>query len=330
MGTRVHPVKWVPPPDPGLAGEYEENDLLASVERWDTPGDGPEDVVVDGEGQVFCGLANGRIVRLPPGGGVPTIIAETGGRPLGIELLDDGSLLVCDAHRGLLRIEGGSVEVLADSYDGERFLFTNNAAVASDGSIYVSVSSRRFPLDEFRSDLIEHSNTGRLFRYLSDSGNLELLLDGLSFANGVALSRDDSFVAFAETGEYRISRLWLTGDRAGTREALVDVLPGIPDNLSTGPDGTIWAAMFTPRNRQLDLLMPRPRIRKVVAMLPEKIQPQPVRHGFVVGYDAAGQVVHNLQDPAGVYAPITGVRQHGGRLYLGSLTEPALGVIDLP
>ena len=35
----------------------------------------------------------------------PELLADTGGRPLGIELDPrDGSLVVCDAYRGLLRL----------------------------------------------------------------------------------------------------------------------------------------------------------------------------------------------------------------------------------
>ncbi len=88
--------------------------------------------------------------------------------------------------------------------------------------------------------------------------------------------------------------------------------------------------MFTPRNKPLDTLLPRPRLRGLVARLPEKVQPQPVRYGFVVGFDeATGAVTHNLQDPSGGYAPITSAREHEGRLWLGSLTEPAIAVLSL-
>lgn len=38
-----------------------------------------------------------------------------------------------------------------------------------------------------------------------------MLLKDLYFANGVALSKDESFVLVAETFQYRISRYWLKG-----------------------------------------------------------------------------------------------------------------------
>lgn len=322
----IVPRAWTPPSDPGLVGPYAPNHDLAGAERREVDGIGPEDVLVDPSGRVYCGLADGRILRLEPSR--RDVIADTGGRPLGLEFDPEGRVVVCDARRGLLRLDDGEVAVLVDSFAGEPLLFTNNAAVAADGSIYFSSSSQRFGIDDYRSDILEHSGTGRLFVH-RPNGETEVLVEGLFFANGVALAPDESFVLVAETGRYRVTRLWLSGPKAGGTDLFVQNLPGIPDNLSTGPSGKIWAAMFTPRNRLLDVLLPRPRIRRVVAALPEAVQPQPVRYGFVLAFDAAGRVVGNLQDPDGGFAPVTGVREHDGRLYLGSLSEPAIAIVAL-
>jgi len=115
-------------------------------------GRGPEDVVADARGRVLTGVEDGRILRLdglldPEAVRVETL-ADTGGRPLGLELLPDNGLLVCDAERGLLRIDlgDGSVRVLADSVAGEPLRFYSNVAALSDGSVYFTVSSRRYPL----------------------------------------------------------------------------------------------------------------------------------------------------------------------------------------
>ena len=326
---RIDPVAWTPPKDPGLTGSFESNTHLAAARRRPVPGQGPEDVVVDGRGRVIYGLADSRIMASTPDGSDHELIADTGGRPLGIEIHPDGRLVVCDAHRGLLAVADNRVEVLADGFEGVTFQFTNNAAVGDDGSIYFTDTSRRFRIEHYRADLIEHSNTGRLFRRHPD-GSLELLADCLSFANGVALSTDGTAVFVAETGEYRIRRHHVSGPKAGTTEIFVENLPGILDNLTANGRGTIWAAMFTTRNKALDVLLPRPRIRRLVARLPESLQPQPRRYGWAARFDErTGAVTHNLQDPAGGYAPITSVREHEGRLWLGSLTEPAVATISL-
>lgn len=322
------PNAWSPPPSPGLSGEFESNNRLAEAALRPVGGAGPEDVVVDPGGHVYTGLEDGRLLRLPPGGGEPELLADTGGRPLGLELHPGGGLVVCDADKGLLHLApDGGLETLVDRFEGEPFKFTNNAAVAADGTIYFTDTSRRFGIAGYKLDLLEHSGTGRLFARRPD-GEVEQLLDGLQFANGVALDPEERYLLVAETGAYRIRRLWLRGDQAGRDEIFVDNLPGFPDNLSTG-EGVFWVAMPTPRDRILDALLPRPWLRNIIARLPDRLQPQPKRHGFVLGLDAAGTVVHNLQDPSGRVAMTTGARQHGDKLYLGSLSEPTVAVYRL-
>jgi len=287
--------------------------------------------VVDGAGRVVTGVDDGRLLRVGPDGRVE-VVADTGGRPLGIELLGDGRLLVCDARRGLLAADPATsaVEVLVDRVAGEPMRFCNNAAVAGDGTVYFSDSSRRFGIDHWRADLLEHSGTGRLLRR-DPGGAVEVLLDGLQFANGVALAADESFVTVAETGAYRLTRLWLAGERTGRTDLLADNLPGFPDNLSTGTGGLIWVALGGPRNPLLDRLHRRhPALRRAVWALPERLQPKPVRTLWVLAVDAGGAVVHDLQGPGDDYTMVTGVREHGGRLYLGSLAERAVAVLDLP
>ncbi len=319
---------WRPPPAPKLEGRYEENRRLAAAALWEVPGEGPEDVVVTSDGMVFTGLAGGEIVRFLPGGGDPATIAFTGGRPLGIEILGEGELVVCDADRGLLRVTvTGEITTLADSFDGIRLRFANNASIASDGTIYFTDSSMRYGLDEYVTDLLEHSGTGRLFAR-HPGGELECLKTGLQFANGVALDSTESSLFVAETGAYRINRLWLRGERAGEYGVFVENLPCFPDNLSFS-DGVLWVAAPSPRQAILDALLPRPRLRSFVDRLPDRLKPKPLRHGMVLGFDEDGAVVYNLQDSGGRVAITTAARRHEDRLYIGTLTEPTLAVLDL-
>jgi sugar lactone lactonase YvrE len=45
-----------------------------------------------------------------------------------------------------------------------------------------------------------------------------VVADGIWFANGVALSRDESFIVVAETFGCRLLRHWLKGEKAGSTE----------------------------------------------------------------------------------------------------------------
>ncbi|WP_238847391.1 SMP-30/gluconolactonase/LRE family protein [Nocardia arthritidis] len=140
------------------------------------------------DGQVIAGLADGSVLRIDPSDGTVTTIADTGGRPLGLHADPDGSVLICDAARGLLELHpDGSIEVLVDEIDGAPLPFVSNVVRDTDGTIYFSASTTRYSLAEYMGDLLEHSETGRLFRR-DPSGKVQTLLDGLKFANGVVLS----------------------------------------------------------------------------------------------------------------------------------------------
>lgn len=334
-------------------------------------GHGPEDVLVGPGGVVFTGLADGRILRLCPerlcpdaappdengpdkgvsGGSGPEEVVTVEGRPLGLEFLPDGRLLVCAAGHGLqaVDLDTGAVEVLADTAAGEPLLVCNNAAVAADGTVYFSDSSRRFALEHWKADLLEHSGTGRLLRCLPD-GRVQVLLTGLQFANGVVLDPGEEFVLVAETGAYQVTRLWLTGERAGRSEVFAGGLPGSPDNLSLGSDGLVWVALASPRDPLVDALFRFPKwVRQAAWRLPESWQPGPRGTVWVQAYDLGGRLVHDLQAPAtelggvagdgaagargtgdrSVFHTVTGVRERDGKVYLGSLEADRIAVFDL-
>ncbi|PRX47125.1 sugar lactone lactonase YvrE [Prauserella shujinwangii] len=294
-------------------------------------GHGPEDTLVDAEGRVYTGLADGRVLRIADEGRRIDTIADTGGRPLGLEFHGD-ELLVCDAHRGLLVVDpaDGAVRTLLAEVAGRPMLFCNNAAVAADGTVYFSDSSTRFPITRWRDDLIEQTGTGRLFRRSPD-GTVDEIAGGLQFANGVALAADESFVTVAETGDCRVRRVWLSGERAGTTDVFADGLAGFPDNTSTGSDGLIWVTQASPKVAALDRVrrLPAPA-RAGIRRLPTWLQPSPSRTCGVLAFDSAGTVVHALSGEIEGFHMLTGVRERDGRLYFGSLEERAIAITAVP
>lgn len=295
---------------------------------------GPEDVVADAEGTLFTGGADGTVWRLAlsaTGAGRAVAVAHTGGRPLGLEPTADGRLLVCDAQRGLLRVDprDGSVEVLAGEAGGEPLRFCSNVAAAADGTLYFSVSSRRYGLEDWMGDILEHTGTGQLWR-LRPGGEPEVLLDGLHFANGVALAEDESFVVVAETGAYRLRRLWLSGARTGRCDSLARDLPGFPDNISRGPGGVFWVALAGPREPGVDLLhrMP-PQVRKAVWHGVKPFRPRPRRTVGVVALRSDGSRACALRRAKSPYRMVTSVCRSGAFLIMGSVLESGVAVCEL-
>jgi len=324
----IDPVKWEAPPNPGYTGPFSVNSRLAGIEKLpliDTHG--PEDIAIDDRGRIYAATHEGYIVRLENHTARPEKWATTGGRPLGIDFDANGNLIVADAFVGLLSINpAAKVTKLADMADGIPIAYADDVDTAADGKIYFSDASVKFGAKENNGtlaasmiDLMEHGGNGRLLVYDPKTGQATTLIDGLSFANGVAVSPDQSFVLINETGNYRVLRYWISGPKKGTWEPLVEDLPAFPDNISTGYDGRFWIAMISPRNSLLDKVADKPFLRKMIYRLPEAIKPKAVHYGHIIAIDKNGQVVANLQDPDAACPMNTGVTETKDYLYIGSL-----------
>lgn len=330
--VEIDPVAWTPPPAPPLDGVYAPNTYLDDVERMlDGQFTGPEDIAMDAEGRLYTGVMDGRIVRFNADGTGVGTFADTKGRPLGLAWDADGNLIVADALKGLLSIDtDGTISTLATDADGIPLGFTDDVEVAEDGTIYFTDASWRYHVPDYMADLMDGRGNGRFLAYDPATRETRQLIGDLAFANGVALSRDESFVLINETWRYRVLRYWLAGEKQGTWDVFIDNLPGFPDNISSNGDGTFWLALFTTRNPMADQLAPRPLLRKVLWRLPKSLMPKADRFSFALGLDANGQVIHNLQGPTGIVAPITSINEYNGTLYLGSVEDTAIGRIAAP
>lgn len=329
----IDPAVWAPPENPGWTGPYAKNQRLNGVQRLAAGvGVGPEAVVVGEDGRVYSGYIDGRLIAVDPRTDAVEVLENTGGRPLGVQFGPAGELYVADAVRGLMvRRANGELEVLSNQFDGKPLGFVDDLDVDSRGRIYFSDASAKFGVTEVRADFFEHRGNGALLRYDPATGVTEQLADQLYFPNGVAVGPEDAYVLFNETAKYRVMRYWLKGDKTGQVEVFIDNLPGFPDNITYNDNGTFWVAMYGPRSADLDALLPRPFLRKMVFRLPEWLQPAPAQDSLVLGLDLQAQVTANLQYRGeDAYAPITSVREHEGWLYLGSLSADAIGRIRLP
>jgi sugar lactone lactonase YvrE len=326
----VSPATWDPPADPGPRTGHTLPPVTVSAAVPDTTG--PEDVEIDASGRVYAGLDDGWLWRWDTPDAPPVRWVETGGRPLGLTWDLDGDLLVADAFRGLLSVApSGEVTVLATACGARDLVFTDDLEVAADGRIWFTDASQRFDQHHWKTDLVENVPSGRLCVYDPATAVASEVVDGLAFANGVALDPLGRFVLVAETARYRIRRHWLSGPEAGTTDIFADGLPGFPDGMSQGAPGRFWVAIATPRNPLLDRLAAWPLLRRLVVQLPDALQPQPQRYAHVLAFDERGTVVHDLVDPQGAaFTTVTTVEERGGRLLLGSLVGTVWASVEAP
>jgi sugar lactone lactonase YvrE len=328
----IDPVMWTPPEAPKLTGIYEVNSRLASVERLGVgAGTGPEDVAIDTEGRIYAGMVDGRIMRFQSDGSRPEIFADTGGRPLGLRFDSQGNLIVCDASKGLLLVAtNGSITTLSTETDGRPYKLTDDLDIAADGTIYFTDASYKYNYIDHLYDFLEHGSNGRLIAYDPANKRARTLLDKLHFANGVAMSPDQSFVLVVESSEYQVQRYWLAGPKKGTAEVFINNLPGVPDGISSNGKGKFWLALASTRDSRLDSSLPRPFLRKITLRIPKSLWPSPSRYSFILGLDIDGKVTDNFQDPSNSsFSYITNVVEHDGTLYLGSLVENSIARLKL-
>ena len=341
---------WAVKPDAGYTGAHASNTALAGLQTLDLGGEeGPEHVQIGPDGRLYAAVASGKVLRMSQEGTAFETFADTQGRVLGFDFDRAGHMIAADAMRGLLRIDPrGQVSVLADRVDGAPMLYADAVVVsrAADAPerIYVSDASMRFGAKAWGGtfeasvlDILEQSATGRILVVDGASGQVEEVVRGLSFANGVTLSADEQTLFVAETGRYRIwavpasaRNLDLSSGPAGGARILLDNLPGYPDNLMRGLDGRIWVGLTKPRSPVIDRMAAQPLLREMTLRLPRALWPIPKAYGHVFAFTEDGQVVVDWQDPSGAYPETTAVTETPERLYVQSLHAPTLGWLPRP
>lgn len=322
----VDPVAWQAPADRGYIDPFAPNKQLKSATGIDL-GDfeGPEDATLGQDGRIYVTTKDGSIIRIQNRG--VSEFVNAGGRPLGIETDQNGSLVIANAVLGLQRIDrDGSIVVLLDEFEQQPLKNANNLGIGPNGVIYFSQSSRKFTSDGFGGsyeasllDILEHGGHGNVYSFDPASGVATRLMTGLNYANGVAVSTDGSFLLVAETSEYRILKHWLTGNLQGTTEVLIDNLPAFPDNIKSGLNGRFWIGFAAPRNQLIDQLSDKPFARKIIQRLPAAVRPKAEPFSHVIAVNGDGDVLMNLHDPAARFPTLTGVLETRDALYLTTL-----------
>lgn len=224
--------------------------------------DGPETIIKGNlDETLYVGVSNGTIIKIPTTGR-PESLVHIGGRPIGgaVDSSTNG-IYLCVPPIGLVYISlsDSSVHVVSTiSDDNLPLRFVDDAAVTSTGVVYFTDASEIAPIinqdghyDVMSASLYDAmagSGTGRLLRYDPRTKETVTLISGLNFANGVAISDDESFVLVAETFAFRILRYYIRGPRRGNYDVFVDALPGMPDGVSRATDGGFWVAIPTEVN----------------------------------------------------------------------------------
>ncbi|KAG6489529.1 hypothetical protein ZIOFF_050803 [Zingiber officinale] len=272
------------------------------------------------------------------------------GRPLGLHFGKQGELYVADAYHGLLVVTAGdkfATPVVTET-QGRSLRFTNSLDVDErTGVVYFTDSSKRFQRREFMSAVISGDKTGRLMSFNLVTKEVRVVLDGLSFPNGVALSKDGTFLILAETTTCRVLRYWIqppadsSSARNGGDIEVVAELPGFPDNIRRSPRGGFWVALHSRRSRFVAWALSVAWIQRLILEFgTQRLGVDLQRVSKMVGrwngaasavrVSGEGEVLEVLEGVGDRRMRfISQVEERNGTLWLGSVIMPFAGVYPL-
>lgn len=330
---------------------------------------GPETIIFHDDGSMYCFSKYGKLLKLEnlqPSDNDPNKllvdakeIVQSVGAPLGGKFAPDSNILYfADAILGLCRIDVSSahpiIEIVATKVklpNGtySRLLYVDDVTVATDGMVYFSdasdIPSERDPdlsydvLYAYKLDFLRNKPSGRILSYNPITAEVNVLADGIHFANGVTLSKDESVLYVSETSKFRLLKYHLHGKNKGKLEVALDTLVGHTDGCDCSKDsGKCYIAIpssVTNLTKKIFLLPSTLEafLRTLFLMIPKSLAPPTEPYTAFIEFEIENgkEVISRVvQDPEGVdIKTITGVTENKGRLYLGSLHNNFIGVYTL-
>jgi ribose transport system permease protein len=304
--------------------------------------EGPEDVILDIHDNLYTGTRHGTIVKFfAPDYKRNEIFARIGGHPLGLAFASNGDLLTCVGGMGVYRVSPvGVVSKVTDEtnrslfsiIDDSRLRLPDDLDISPDGRVFFSEATVRYEMSDWAVDALEGRGNGRLLCYDPRNQTTRTLMRNLVFPNGITICRDGQSLLFAETWACQISRYWFDGPRKGQREVIASNLPGYPDNINRGSNGTYWVALLGMRTRSYDLAMRKPSFRRRMAKrLPSDEWMFPnINRGCVIRISEVGEILDIYWDKEGINHPsVTSTCEHKGWLYLGGVSNNRVGRVKI-
>lgn len=292
-------------------------------------------------------VADGRAVHAVDDGGQLRPVVQADGEITAVACVGGGIAIAVNGAE--VQIHGGAhAGRRFDRFDGRQALAIN--ALAVDGTRLIATDgSQHYGCGQWRHDLMERGESGRVYRLDLESGGSTSLASGLGHAFGACML--DGKVVVSESWRHRL----LAIDVSGRQTVLLDQLPAYPSRLAPTADGGFWLTMFCARTQLVEFVLREPAYRRCMidSIDPDLwISPQlatyrsfheplqyaalkqlgivkpwapPRSHGLVVRLDARGRAVSSLHSRfGGPFHGIVAAVEHGVALYLLSKGENVL------
>ncbi len=305
--------------------------------------EGPEDVLLDDDDNLYAGSRHGDIVRFyGKNHEKMEVFAHVGGHPLGLAWDKNYNLVTCIPDMGVISVsQDRKVNKITDQtnrsftsvIDDRRLSLADDLDIAPDGKIFFSEATIRYRLRDWPMDCVESRGNGRICCFDPETNTTRTIIKNLKFANGVCVTKDSKSILFAETFGLRVSRYWFDGPKKGKKEVIMDNIPGYPDNINRASDGNYWLALVGMRGPALDLALTLPDFRKRMSRrinTSNWLFPN-INTGCVLKITEKGEVLETLWDlKARNHPMVTSMREHKGHLYLGGIQNNRIGKYKIP
>ncbi|XVF43362.1 hypothetical protein PTKIN_Ptkin02bG0034400 [Pterospermum kingtungense] len=253
-------------------------------------------------------------------------LEPTCGRPLGLKFNHATcNLYIADAYFGLLVVgpDGGVAQQLATSAEGVPFRLTNALDIDTNtGVVYFTDSSTIFQRRQILLSVATFDRSGRLLKYDTRTKKVTVIHRGLAFANGVALSKDNTFLLVSESAKMRILKFRIEDELAnGYVPEQFAKLSRIPDNIKSNEKGEFWIALNSGRGR----------IQKVnqTTLDGDSGIPWISMDPIGVKYDQNGKILEQLDGNGGcIFDAVSEIEEYKGKLYIGSVVKPYVGILN--
>nr|CAB3226769.1 adipocyte plasma membrane-associated protein [Phallusia mammillata] len=332
-------------------GKFSLNDKLTKGKRI-LGLNGPECIVEDNEKRLYTGLSDGRIVRILPQNGVigegrietvatgvihgvsmaTTEIAH--GRPLGMRIQDD-TLYVIDAIYGFYKVDLQTKQLtvlVSPNATNPPLGFPDDLVISKDGTlVYFTDATIQFPYTRLIYEGFEGKCSGRLFRYNMETTKVDLVVEGLCFANGVQLTPDERTIIVAESTRFRLR--WVDTKTWKTKKVLA--LPAMPDNIRMTRHETYLVATANVPTWTVKIMSMFPILRRIVTGL---VSPRGLFgffnqvHNIAIEISKDGEIINCWHDVSGnLTFSLTHIQElSDGRYALGSFIAQFMCLLDKP
>jgi gluconolactonase len=204
---------------------------------------------------LFSDIPNNRIMRFSEDDGHLSVYRQPSMNSNGNTIDREGRLLTCEhSGRRVTRTElDGSITIIADKYNGKKLNSPNDAAVASDGSIWFTDPAYGIGgfYEGIKAD--QEQEKHNVYRVDPKTGEVKVVVDDFVEPNGIAFSPDEKKLYILDTGftdgpdnpsHIRAFDVDLAGGKLSNGKVFAEMpKPSITDGVRCDTEGRVWCSV---------------------------------------------------------------------------------------